>query len=310
MSPPLDIVFMGTAAFAVPSLVALHRSRHRLCAVYTQPPRPAGRGHKLRPTPVHEAAAELGLDVRTPTSLKDPGIQAELRALAADVGVVAAYGLILPEAVLDAPGHGCLNLHGSLLPRWRGAAPVQRAIMAGDEETGIDIFVMEPGLDTGPVLASERVPIPPDATAGSLLDTLAERAARMVVPTVEGHVTGELVAVPQPETGVTYAHKIDKSEGRIDWHRPAVVIERLVRALEPHPGAFTDHGATRIRVRSAEVLPEPSDAPPGTVLDDALTVACEEGRLRLKLLQRAGGKPLDAASFLRGHPLPTGTRLG
>lgn len=304
----LRLIFMGTAAFAVPSLEVLARSRHEVLAVYTQPARPAGRGMQPRPSPVQAAAARLGLPVRTPETLRDPAEQAAIAGLGADLGVVAAYGLILPRPVLDAPRLGCINLHASLLPRWRGAAPIQHAILAGDRESGISIFQMEPSLDTGPVIAMERVPITQETTAQDLHDALAELAARMVVPVVDDLATGRAHAVPQPEDGVTYAPKLDKTAGRLDWSRPATELERQLRALNPWPGCWTEVDGQRLRVLAGEVVD--AAGPPGTVLDDLLTVACGERALRLTQLQRPGGRPLPADEFLRGFPLPPGSRLG
>ncbi len=304
----LRLIFMGTASFAVPSLEALAASRHEIVAVYTQPARPAGRGMKPRPSAVQAAAARLALPVRTPERLRDPAEQAAFAGLGADLGVVAAYGLILPKAVLDAPRLGCINLHASLLPRWRGAAPIQHALLAGDRETGISIFQMEPSLDTGPVLAMERVPITEESTAEILHDTLADLAARMVVPVVDDLAAGRARAVPQPEGGVTYAAKLDKTAGRLDWSRPAAELERQLRALNPWPGCWTEALGQRLRVLAGELAL--ASGPPGVVLDDRLTVACGEAALRLTELQRAGGRPLAAGEFLRGFPLPPGSRLG
>ncbi len=304
----LRLVFMGTAAFAVPSLRALAASRHPIVAVYTQPARPAGRGMRPRPSPVQETAERLGLPVRAPASLRDPQVQAEFAALEADLGVVAAYGLILPKAIIDAPRLGCINLHASLLPRWRGAAPIQRAILAGDEETGVTVFQIEPSLDTGPILAAARIPIAPEDDAASLHDKLAELAARLVVQVVDDLAAGRIEARPQPEEGVTYAPKIDKAEGELDWSRPAAELARRIRALNPAPGCWTQIQGQRLRVLAAEVVE--GQGRPGEVLDDRLTVACGEGALRLTRVQRAGGRPMSAAEFLRGFPVPAGTRLG
>ena len=307
-SPPLRLVFMGTAAFAVPSLRALASGRHRVVAVYTQPARPAGRGMQPRPSPVQAAAEELGLPVRTPPRLRDPAEQAAFAALEADLAVVAAYGLILPPAILEAPRLGCINLHASLLPRWRGAAPIQRALLAGDEESGVTVMQMEPGLDTGPILAMEPLPIGPATTAQELHDALAALAARMVGPAIEELAAGRVQARPQPEDGVTYAAKVDKAEGRLDWSRPALALERQVRALNPWPGCWTELADERLRVLEARLVP--GWGAPGEVLDDLLTVACGDGALRLTRVQRAGGRPLPVETFLRGCPVPVGSRLG
>ena len=305
---PLRLIFMGTAGFAVPTLRALAASRHPVLAVYTQPARPAGRGLKERPSPVAQAALELGLEVRTPASLKNEAAQSEFAALGADLAVVGAYGLILPPAILDAPRLGCVNLHASLLPRWRGAAPIQRALLAGDAATGITIFQMEPSLDTGPIFAMERIALDPRSTASSVHDRLAELAAAMITPLLDDLAAGTAKAVPQPEGGITYASKIDKTEGRIDWSQPADLLERQLRALNPWPGCWTELGDQRLRILGADVTS--GEGAPGEILDTQLTVACGVGALRLTGLQRAGGKPMPAEAFLRGFPLPVGTRLG
>jgi len=305
--PALRLVFMGTAEFAVPALNALAASRHPIMAVYTQPARPAGRGMQPRPSPVELAASRLGLPVRAPASLRDPAAQAAFAALEPDLCVVAAYGLILPEAILDAPRLGCINLHASVLPRWRGAAPIQRALLAGDAETGITIFQMEPSLDTGPILAIERVPAA-STTAGELHHRLAELAARMLPPVIEELARGRARAVPQPAEGVTYAAKIDKSESWLDWSEPAEALERRLRAFDPWPGCWTEILGQRVRVLGGIVVE--GRGAPGEVLDDRLTVACERDAVRLTVLQRAGGKPMSADAFLRGFAVPPGTRLG
>lgn len=304
----LGLAFMGTAAFAVPALEALAGSTHRILGVYTQPPRPAGRGLKEARSPVHLAADRLGLGVLTPRSFRDPEALDDFRALGADLGVVAAYGLLLPKPVLDAPAHGCINIHGSLLPRWRGASPIQHAILEGDPESGISVFQMEPSLDTGPVLAMERAPLTRTTTAPELHDALAALAARMIVPVVDEIARGEAAPVAQPEDGVTYAPKLDRAAGRIDWTRPARDLERQVRAFTPWPGCWTTIGDQRVLILATEVA-EGAGAP-GSVLDDRLTVATGEGALRLLEVQRSGGRPLDAATFLRGFALAPGSRLG
>jgi methionyl-tRNA formyltransferase len=305
---PLRLVYMGTAAFAVPSLRALAGGRHEVVAVYTQPARPAGRGLRPRPSPVHSAATTLGLVVRTPETLKNPAEQEVFASLRSDLAVVAAYGLILPKAVLEAPRLGCINLHASLLPRWRGAAPIQRALLAGDAETGVSVIQMEPSLDTGPVLAMERVPITAASTAANLHDALAELAARMIGPTIEDLAGGRVTPRPQPEQGVTYAPKIDKSEARLDWARPAAFLERQLRALNPWPGCWTEVEGERLLVLEGELAA--GAGAPGEILDERLTVACGDGALRLIRVQRAGGRPMSADAFLRGFPLPVGARLG
>lgn len=301
----MRIIFMGTPDFAVPTLRALAAAGHTVVAAYSQPPRPAGRGKKLQPSPVHLAAEALGITVRTPASLKGAEEQAAMVALDADVAVVAAYGLILPQAVLDAPRRGCLNVHGSILPRWRGAAPVQRAILAGDEETGVTIMQMERGLDTGPMLAKVSTPVD-GKTAGALTEELAARGAALMV-----EVLADLPAHPpvtQPEDGVTYAHKIDKAESRLDFTRAAVEVERQVRAFAPAPGAFFELEGERYRVLAAEVVA--GAGVPGTALDDALTIACGTGALRPLIVQRAGRPAMDTAALLRGRAVSAGTVLG
>jgi methionyl-tRNA formyltransferase len=299
------VIFMGTPDFAVPTLVALVEAGHEVACVYTQPPRPGGRrGKELTPSPVQREAERRGIAVRYPVSLRSVEAQEQFAALNADIAVVAAYGLILPQAVLDAPRHGCLNVHGSLLPRWRGAAPVQRAILAGDTETGVGIMRMERGLDTGPVLLEGRTPID-SKTAGELTDELARMGAGLMVRVLADLAT--FPEVPQPEAGVTYAHKIDKAEARIDWTRSAVEIERQVRAFNPAPGAFFELDGERCKVLAAEVAA--GSGRPGTVLDDALTVACGDGALRLARLQRAGRPTMDAADLLRGWAIPPATVL-
>lgn len=306
--PRLRLAFMGSPDFAVPSLNALIEAGHEIAAVYTQPPRPAGRGQRPKPSPVQVAAEAHNLPVRTPVTLKDPAEQMAFAELGLDAAVVVAYGLILPRPVLEAPRLGCLNVHASLLPRWRGAAPIQRAILAGDEETGITIMLMDAGLDTGPMLLKDRLPIGPGTTAAALHDALALMGARLIVEALDGFAAGHLKPEPQPEEGVTYAGKIGKEDGRVDW-QDAVHVERQVRALNPWPGVWFDHGGTRLRVLRAERAPEASGAA-GEILDDRLTVACaRNGGIRLLELQRPGRAPVDAAAFLRGYPLPPGTCL-
>jgi methionyl-tRNA formyltransferase len=307
----MRIIFMGTPDFAVPSLRALHAAGHDMVAVYSQPPAPSGRGKKLQPSPVHRVADELGIPVLTPKSLRKAEAQAEFSALGADVAVVAAYGLILPQAVLDAPKHGCLNVHASLLPRWRGAAPIHRAVMAGDEATGVTIMQMEAGLDTGPMLAKVATPID-DNTTGELTAELAELGANLMVEVLAG--LDRIVPVVQPENGVTYAAKIDKAEARIDWSRPASELVRHVHGLAPFPGAWCEvapgsgsgAGAERLKLLKAEVVFESNDNP-GTVLDDRLAIACAEAALRPLRLQRAGKPAMGLDEFLRGNPVAAGT---
>jgi methionyl-tRNA formyltransferase len=300
----MRIAFLGTPDFAVPTLNALLAAGHEVAAVYSQPPRPAGRGKALRPSPVQQRAESAGIEVRTPSSLRGAEEQAAFAALGLDVAVVAAYGLILPSPILEAPTHKCLNVHGSLLPRWRGAAPVQRCILAGDETTGICIMAMERGLDTGPVLLRRETPVD-GKTAGALSDELAAMGAAMMVEAL-GRLD-EIVPVPQPEDGVTYAHKIEKHEARLDFARSAAEVERQVRAFAPAPGAFFEHGSERIKVHAAAVVA--GHGTPGVVLDEALTIGCSNGFLKPLLVQRAGRGPMSAAELLRGFPIPPGTAL-
>jgi methionyl-tRNA formyltransferase len=304
---PLRLVVMGTSPFAVPSLERVVALGHEVAAVYTQPARPAGRGHRVQRTALHEAADRLGLPVLTPATLREPGTQAAFRALGADLAVVGAYGLLLPRPVLDAPRLGCINLHASLLPRWRGAAPIQRAILAGDAESGVSIFKMEEGLDTGPVYAMRPVPIGPRTTAPELHDALAAAAAAMLPEVLEGIAAGTLPAVPQPAEGATYAHKLRREEGEIDWAEPAALIERRLRAFDPWPGCHTALGGERLRILAGEVVDAAGE--PGTVVALPLTVACGGGALRVARVQRAGRKPVTAGELQRGFPVPIGARL-
>ena len=306
---PLDLVFMGTPDFAATILAALIASGHRMRAVYTQPPRPAGRGHKEQPSSVQVIAGHHGILVRCPVTLRDPAAQAEFAALGADAAVVAAYGLILPPPILAAPRLGCLNVHASLLPRWRGAAPVERAILAGDRETGVTIMQMDQGLDTGPMLLRETVPIAVTETGGSLTERLAALGAKLIVEALDGVAAGTLERQPQPAQGVTYAHKLERAEAQLDWRSSATALERQARAFDPRPGAFFTVAGERIRVFAAEVLPAAQNQSPGIVLDEALAVACGDGALRPLRLQRPGRTPQDTAPFLRGYPIPPGTVL-
>ncbi|WP_287940928.1 methionyl-tRNA formyltransferase [Sphingopyxis sp.] len=305
----MRIVFMGTPPFAVPTLAALHAAGHEIVAVYTQPPRPAQRGKKLQQSAVHLWAEAHGLPVRSPKSLRTEEAQGEFAALDLDVAVVAAYGLILPQAILDAPREGCLNVHGSILPRWRGAAPVQRAILAGDTETGVTIMQMDAGLDTGGMRLIGRTPVA-GKTAGELTDELAAMGAALMV-----EVLADLSAcppVPQPDDGATYAAKIDKSEARLDFLVSAPQTERQIRAFNPVPGAFFELEGERYKILAADVV-HPADtvagAAPGVTLDDALTIACNPGAIRATRVQRAGKPAMDAAELLRGRPVTAGTRL-
>jgi methionyl-tRNA formyltransferase len=296
---------MGSPDFAVPALQALHAAGHAIAAVYCQPPRPAGRGQRETPCPVQRAAEALGLAVRSPARLRqDPAAQAAFAALGLDAAIVAAYGLILPPAMLAAPRLGCLNIHASLLPRWRGAAPIHAALLAGDAETGVTIMQMEAGLDTGPMLRHAAIPIGPATTLPELHDALASLGARLIVETLAAIPP----AVPQPADGVTYAGKLGKADGAIDWTRPAALIERQVRALNPWPGTFFTCRGEAIRLHAA--LPVAGAGTPGEVLDNAPIIACGVGALRLLRLQRPGRGPLGAEDFLRGFPLPPGSRLG
>ncbi|HYG29359.1 MAG TPA: methionyl-tRNA formyltransferase [Allosphingosinicella sp.] len=302
----MRLAFMGTPDFAVPTLDALLAAGHEVAAAYTQPPRPGGRrGRELVPSPVQRRAEAAGIAVRTPTSLRDAAEQEALRALRLDAAVVAAYGLILPVAALEAPRFGCLNVHASLLPRWRGAAPIQRAILAGDARTGVTIMQMEKGLDTGPMLAVRETGAT-GKTSGELTAELAEIGARLMVEALDR--IEELPRVPQPDDGVTYAAKIEKQEARLDFTRPAVDAERRVRAFNPAPGAYFEHRGERIKVHQAELASV--EGSPGTVMDEALTIACAQGALRPLKLQRAGRGVMTAEEVLRGFPIPPGSVLG
>jgi methionyl-tRNA formyltransferase len=293
----MKIVFMGTPDFSVPVLEALAQ-HHDIVAVYSQPPRPAGRGKADRPSPVQARAEALGLPTRHPVSLRGDEAQAEFAALGADIAVVVAYGLILPQAVLDAPRHGCLNIHASLLPRWRGAAPIHRAIMAGDAETGVCIMQMEAGLDTGPVLLRQSTPIGAEETTADLHDRLSAIGAALILQALDQL---PLPATPQPETGVTYASKIDKSESRIDWARPAPEVDRQIRGLSPFPGAWCQIGSERVKLLRSRLAA--GQGAPGQVLH-GLTIACGTGAVEITQAQREGKRPASAADFLRGFTLP------
>jgi methionyl-tRNA formyltransferase len=294
----MKIVFMGTPDFSVPILDAL-AARHQIVAVYSQPPRPAGRGKADRPSPVQARAEALGLPVRHPVNLRSADEQAAFAALDADVAIVVAYGLILPQAILDAPRHGCLNIHASLLPRWRGAAPIHRAIMNGDSETGICIMQMDAGLDTGPVLLREKTEIGAEETTQDLHDRLSAMGARMICDTLDR--LADLTPVPQPFEGITYASKIDKAEARIDWTRPAVEVDRLIRGLSPFPGAWTLAGTERIKCLRSRIAP--GGGTPGQVLH-GLTIACGTGAVEITLAQREGKRPMPTSEVLRGLSLP------
>jgi methionyl-tRNA formyltransferase len=302
----LRLIFMGSPSFALPTLAALIEAGHQIVCVYSQPPKPAGRGKSLRPTPVHAFALEHGIEVRTPSSLKSDQEKAAFAALNADAAIVVAYGLILPQAVLDAPKLGCFNLHGSLLPRWRGAAPMQRAIEAGDSVTGVQVMAMEAGLDTGGVYATATTPISLTDTTGSLHDRLAKLGADLMVESLPRIAAGALVCTPQSSQGVTYAAKIDRAETRVDWSKPAIEIDRAVRAFAPAPGAWCllpDGARAKILMTQLEAR----QGSPGQALDDQLLIACGDGAVRILSLQREGKAIVDARDFLRGSPIASGS---
>ena len=303
----LRLAFMGTPEFAATSLSALIAAGHDIAAVYSQPPRPAGRGHQPRPSPVQLLAESHGLDVLMPASLKGAETQAAFAGLGLDVAVVVAYGLLLPRPILTSPRLGCLNIHASLLPRWRGAAPIQRAILAGDDESGITIMQMDEGLDTGPMLLREAIAIGPRETGESLHDRLAALGARLIIEALDGLAAGSLRAIPQPAEGASYAAKLTREEGRLDWRLSALLLDRRVRALAPWPGAWFEIGGERLKVLEAE--PAAGSGAPGRVMDGRPTIACGEGALRLIKLQRAGKAALPAEAFLRGFRMDAGMVL-
>ena len=305
----LRLAFMGTPDFAVPSLAALLAAGHTIAAVYCQPPRPSGRGHRMQLSPVHEFAVAHDLEVRHPASLRSEEVQSDFIALALDAAIVAAYGLILPPAILAAPRLGCINVHASLLPRWRGAAPIQRALLAGDRATGVTIMQMDEGLDTGGILLAESIKIGATTTFLQLHDALAAIGGRLVVAALAGLAAGTLRAGKQPEQGVSYAAKLRRDEGRLDWRRPAIELERAVRGLNPRPGTWLEFAGERIKVLAAEIVPREPAAVPGTVLDDHLAIACAFGALRPTILQRAGRAAADTSSVLRGFPIAPGEIL-
>ncbi len=308
----LRLAFMGTPDFAVPGLTALAEAGHELACVYSQPPRPAGRGHKEQPTPVQRLAEARGWPRRTPASLKDAEVQAAFADLGLDAGIVVAYGLILPKAILDAPRFGCLNVHASLLPRWRGAAPIQRAILAGDKESGVTIMQMDEGLDSGAILLQQAVPIGPATTGATLHDELAALGASLLVRALDGLAAGTLAGRPQDEAGACYADKLAREEGRLDWRRPAAELARQVRALAPWPGAFAElPGGGRLKVLRVEAVDavDGGSGAPGQLLDETLTIACGEGALRLLEVQKPGKASVEGAAFLRGARLAAGTVL-
>lgn len=308
MTPPLRLVFMGTPAFSVPTLQTLLESRHQVVAVYTQPPRPSGRGHHVQKSAVHCEAEAHNIPVFTPATLKGEEAQFLFAQHKVDCAIVVAYGLILPKAILEIPRLGCLNVHASLLPRWRGAAPIHRAIEAGDPETGVTIMKMDEGLDTGPMLLKKSVPITSQTTTAALHDTLSTLGGSLLLEALEGYALGTLHPFPQPETGVTYAPKLTREEGRIDWHQAPSIWVRKIQALSPWPGVWFDYEGIRLKVLGAEVVTTLSGKP-GTVLDDHLTIACGEAALRITILQRPGGAALPTEDFLRGYLLPAGTDL-
>ena len=304
---PLRLIFMGTPDFAVPTLIELAAAGHDIAAVYTRAAKPAGRGMGLQITPIEREARRLAIPVFTPRTLKNEPEQAQFRGHEADAAVVIAYGLILPKPILEAPRLGCFNVHASLLPRWRGAAPINRAVMAGDKQTGITIMQMDEGLDTGAMALAERTPIEADDTAGDLHYVLARIGAGLMTRALVAAERGSLQLTPQPEQGVTYAEKILKSETRIDWSRPAAAVHDHIRGLSPWPGAWFEHDGVRVKVLRSTLAQGGSE--PGTVLDDRLTIACGDGTVRLVLVQRAGKQPMSADEFLRGARMGRGTRL-
>jgi methionyl-tRNA formyltransferase len=308
---PLRLIFMGTPDFAVPTLLALHGHGHEIAAVYTRVAKPAGRGMKLQPTPIEQEARRLGIPVLTPTTLKTPEAEAEFRAHHAEAAVVVAYGMILPQAILDAPPLGCFNLHASLLPRWRGAAPINRAIMAGDAESGVMVMKMDAGLDTGDVAMAERLAIPDAMTAADLHDALARLGGDLMVRAIGALERGKLQLTKQSEQGVTYAAKIEKAEARIDWNRPAHAVLRHIHGLSPFPGAWCEMAieGEQVRVKILRCATADGSGVPGDLLDGHLTIACRQGAIRILELQRAGGKPMKAEAFLRGTPLKRPMRL-
>lgn len=308
----MRLVFMGTPVFAQSILQSLIESPHTLVGVYSQPPRPAGRGRRLQKSPVHELALLHDLEVFTPQSLKNPEEHQKLACLRPDVAIVAAYGLILPQAILDIPLHGCLNVHTSLLPRWRGAAPIQRAILAGDTQTGVTLMQMDKGLDTGDILRQETVALTQTTTAPDLEATLACLGARLTLKVLQDLEEGRLKATVQPSTGVTYAEKLSKTEGLLNWDHPATLLDRQIRALTPWPGTYFIRDTLAYRVKNAKLVDPLSTSghPPGTVLDEHLTIQCGEGTLRLLELQKPGRAATSAKDFLNGNPIQVGTPIG
>jgi methionyl-tRNA formyltransferase len=304
---PLRLIFMGTPDFAVPTLIELAARGHEIVAVYTRAPKPAGRGMDMQVTPVEREARRLGLTVHTPKTLRDEAAHAAFRAHSADAAVVVAYGLILPKPILEAPRLGCFNVHASLLPRWRGAAPINRAVMAGDAESGVTIMQMDEGLDTGAMAMIERTPILPDMTAGELHDALAPLGADLMLRALAAAERGSLSLTPQPADGVTYAEKMSKSESHIDWSKPWQQVHNHIRGLSPFPGAWFELDG--VRVKALRSTRGQGSGAPGTALDDKLTIACGDGAVRLVQIQRAGKQPMGADEFLRGTRIDAGTRL-
>ena len=307
----LRLGYMGTSDFSVPALASLIEANHDICIVYTQPPRPGGRGKKLQKTPIHKFAEDHGILVTTPVSLKTPEAQKMLLSLNLDALVVAAYGLMLPPAVLKIPKLGCLNIHASLLPRWRGAAPIQRAIMEGDHESGVCIMLMEPGLDTGPILSRQKITLSDQTTGASLHDDLAFIGANLISPTLIDFANGKIAAIPQSDQDAIYAKKLSKEDGHLNWLNPADELERLIRALNPWPGAWCILNGERIKIHKASVMNIDStvgDA--GTILSDDFTVACGKGILKITELQKTGKKVMKSLEYLRGNPIEIGSRFG
>ena len=304
----IRVAFMGTPEFAVPALQTLIDAGYQVVAVYSQPPRPKGRGYQLQKSPVHLLAETHGIPVFTPITLKTEDAQTTFKALNLDIAVVAAYGLILPLAILEAPQKGCINIHGSLLPRWRGAAPIHRAILAGDSMTGVTIMEMDAGLDTGPMILTQEIPILPATTTTVLHDEMARVGAQALIEALPGYLSGTLNPHPQPEEGVTYAHKIEKSEGLLTWKKPAAELLRQVRALNPWPGVWFEYEGKRIKVLAAEIEPKASGIP-GKIVDDRAGIQTSSGIFRPLKVQPEGGAPMETEAFLRGHSLPQGAQL-
>ncbi len=304
----IRVAFMGTPEFAVPALQTLIDAGYQVVAVYSQPPRPKGRGYQLQKSPVHLLAETHGIPVFTPITLKTEDAQTTFKALNLDIAVVAAYGLILPLAILETPRKGCINIHGSLLPRWRGAAPIHRAILAGDSMTGVTIMEMDAGLDTGPMILTQEIPILPSTTTTVLHDEMARVGAQALIEALPGYLSGTLKPHPQPEEGVTYAHKIEKSEGLLTWKKPAAELLRQVRALNPWPGVWFEYEGKRIKVLAAEIEPKASGIP-GKIVDDRAGIQTSSGIFRPLKVQPEGGAPMETKAFLRGHSLPQGAQL-